>query len=66
MALRQTLLTKLLSPRLDDIHEEEPRRVTLVDLTDSVLWSTALDSAIMDIALCDFISSTRGKKMIGM
>jgi len=66
MALRQTLLTKLLSPRLDNIHEEKRRRITLLDLTDSVLCSTALDSAIMDIALFDFISSTSGKKMIGM
>jgi hypothetical protein len=65
MALRQTLLTKLLSPAGDDDNEETPRRIKLVDLTDPVLQSTGLDSAIMVIAMHDFMRSTGGRKIIG-
>jgi hypothetical protein len=65
MALRQTLLTKLLSPAGDDENEESPRRIKLVDLTDPVLQSTGLDNAIMVIAMHDFTRNTGGRKMIG-
>jgi hypothetical protein len=65
MALRQTLLTKLLSPAGDDGIEDTSRRITLVDLTDPILQSTELDSSIMVIAMRDFIRSTPGRKMIG-
>ena len=63
MALRQTLLTRLLSTTLEEPHED--RQLTVVDLTDPVLRNTGLDSAIMDIALHDFIQSPGGKKLIG-
>lgn len=66
MALRQTLLTKLLSPAGDDENEETRRRIKLVDLTDPVLQSTGLDNAIIVIAMHDFMRSTGGRKMIGV
>ncbi|KIM24811.1 hypothetical protein M408DRAFT_229464 [Serendipita vermifera MAFF 305830] len=40
------------------------RRITLVDLTDPVLNSTRLDSAIMDIAVHDFLRHSAERKMI--
>jgi hypothetical protein len=66
MALRQTLLTKLLSPSGDDENEETPRRIRLVDLTDPVLQSTGLDNAIMVVAMHDFVRGAGGRKMIGV
>jgi hypothetical protein len=65
MALRQTLLTKLLSPAGEDELEETSRRITLVDLTDPILQSTGIDNAIMTIAIRDSIRSNPGRKMIG-
>jgi hypothetical protein len=65
MALRQTLLTKMLSPAGEDELEETSRRITLVDLTDRILQSTGLDNAIMAIVIRDFIRSTTGRKVIG-
>jgi len=66
MALRQTLLTKLLSPAGDDENEESPQRIKLVDLTDPVLQSTGLDNTIMLIAMHDFMHNTGQRKMIGV
>jgi hypothetical protein len=65
MALRQTILMKLLSPVVENAHQDKPRQTTLVDLTDPVLRTTGLDSSIMDIAFHDFIRSSGGRKMIG-
>jgi len=63
LALRQTLLTRLLSLTLEELPED--RQMTVVDLTDAVLRNTGLDSAIMDVALHDFVQSPGGKKLIG-
>jgi hypothetical protein len=65
MALRQTLLTKLLTPVVENAHQDKPRQTTLIDLTDPILRSTGLDGSIMDIALYNFIRSSGGRKMIG-
>ncbi|KIM24813.1 hypothetical protein M408DRAFT_229474 [Serendipita vermifera MAFF 305830] len=64
IALRQTLLTKLLSPAGVEDPEDMARQITLVDLTDPVLNSTRLDSVIMDIAVHDFLRHTAERKMI--
>ncbi|KIM20705.1 hypothetical protein M408DRAFT_124315 [Serendipita vermifera MAFF 305830] len=66
IALRQTLLTKLLSPAGDEDPEDMVRQITLVDLTDSVLNSTRLDSAIMDIAVHNFLRHSTERKTIGL
>jgi hypothetical protein len=63
MALRETLLTRLLSPTSEEQHEDWP--MTVVDLTDPLLRSTGLDSSILDVALHDFVQSHGGKKLIG-
>jgi hypothetical protein len=65
ITLRQTLLLKLLSPLVEDAHQDKPPQVVLVDLTDPILWNTGLDSSIMDIAVYDFIRSRRGRQLIG-
>ena len=62
MALRQTLLMKLLSTEPQSHRSEQ---VTVIDLTDSLLHSTGLDGPIMDIALHEFITSEDGSKMLG-
>jgi hypothetical protein len=63
IALRETLLTRLLSPTSEEPHEDG--RMTVIDLTDPVLRSTGLDTSILDIALHDFVQSPGGKKLIG-
>jgi hypothetical protein len=63
MALRQTLLTRLLSPISEEPHDDW--RITMVDLTDPVLRSTGLDCSILDVALHDFVQGDAGKKLIG-
>jgi hypothetical protein len=67
MALRQTLLTALLTPPPDA--NRSPfwmERVSLLDLTDPVLASTGLDTVLMDMTLREFMVPVEGtKKLIG-
>ena len=65
MALRLTILIKLLSTTTEKA-SKYTSPVEIVDLTDPVLFSTGVDSTIMDIALQTFLRRAGGKKMIGM
>ena len=64
MALRQTILTKLLSTATEEA-SKEISPVEIVDLTDPVLDSAGIDGTIMDMALQTFLRRDGGKKMIG-
>jgi hypothetical protein len=63
MALRQTLLTALISAEEDMLFDEF--RTVLVDLTDLVLSSTGMDAVLIDIVVRQFLKSRPARGMIG-
>lgn len=66
MAMRQTLLTMLLSAS-SAWPDSLPSQRVIVDLSDPILSGVSLDHIMMDMALQQFlISSSGGRKMIGM
>ena len=67
MALRQTLLTAVLSPPPDATRNPFwMERVSVLDLTDPILASTGLDTVLMDMALREFMVPVEGtRKLVG-
>lgn len=64
MALRQTLLTTLISTEKEDPIFEGSHTV-LIDLTDLVLSSTGMDAVLINIVLRNFLETEPATGMIG-
>ncbi|KAG9050164.1 hypothetical protein FS842_011395, partial [Serendipita sp. 407] len=65
MAMRQTILTQLVSPghqTLDSIIKSEQEVVA--DLSDALLSATGLDEVLMDIVLSIFLDRNKGKSSL--